>query len=638
MGLMNFLEPFATGYLEASVDRMQALAEAKAKKQELEDKYRLEETLQINLQNNRFENEADLLTAEKENKKQTVTDILNAEGMSPELQIMLAPYTTDLQTYNSFLEQNGYKGYGWFKEPVPFVERDSAGINIYEGMTFENFILSENKKALDTKEKDTQNNLTSSGGVLDGQPNTAKTLISSSMAEEAIGTATTVQSPFPSSFDEQTTEQLNLAQVEKTGELPQEDIDRGFEGVTIPFSKFNIKRIANISNAERESRARNINRELAIAGGFEGKIIITDQGLDTSKLLGFDLAKWNTLQNLAIDIVRTTEEDQGIYLDSKEVVQQAIAKQAEIERTYVEHSNGVLNPIHDLAVKAGVVSAEDAILYTIYEDITNMNPTEIKYYMQYANNIGGKEGARIIKLINSPEFQKADGFDDIATRIDDAVIGSINLDFEDIYDDDGELIQKGKDFDKDDSIFTEGSAGEKIEEDLFGETTADPDKKKIITPKVEDGITTYDLSSINVGDDKVELPTITGTQRRDAIKTSDSITVKGENNEDIVYTLGSTVKIGNFIFKISDKAIQDGMSNTLEFENLGTEKNVPNNPNVVKLNQIKLKIKELNRLEKNLEKESTLPFGKKESREEKLNEINTLKQEIETAIKDLQGE
>ena len=84
--------------------------------------------------------------------------------------------------------------------------------------------------------------------------------------------------------------------------------------------------------------------------------------------------------------------------------------------------------------------------------------------------------------------------------------------------------------------------------------------------------------------------------------------------------------------------MNDGMSDSLRFKQIGTEKQIPNNPNVVKLNQIKLKIKELNKLEKNLEKESTLPFGKKESREEKLNEINTLKQEIETAIKDLQGE
>jgi len=633
MGLMNFLEPFATGYLEASVDRMQATAEAKAKKKELEDKYKLEETLQINLQNNRFENEADLTAIEKENKKQAVTDILNAEGMSPELQIMLAPYTTDLQTYNSFLENNGYKGYGWFKEPVPFVERNNAGVNIYEGMTFENFILNENKKMLDTKQEDTQNSLTSSGGVLENQPNTAKSLISSSVAEDVVGTATTVESPFPASFDEPTTQQLNLAQIQETGEIEQEDPDTGFTGAAIPFSQFNIKRVADISPPDRERRAGNINKELAIAGGFEGKITINENNqLDTSKLIGFDLAKWNTLQNLAIDIVKITEED-GMYIDSKEVVQQAIAKQADIERTYAEHSTGVLNPLYDLAVKANVVSAEDAILYTIYNDITNMNPTEIKYYMQFANNTGKERGKALIELINSPEFQKPDGFDDIANRIDDAVIGSINVNSDEIYNDDGELIERVDVVDA--PVFDEDSAGEKVEENLFGKTTADPNNNKIITPKVEDGITTYDLSSIDVGDTAVELPTVTGIQRRDAIKTSDNITVKGKNDEDIVLTLGNRVKIGNFIFEVSDEAMQDGMSDTLGFKQLGTEKNV-SNPKLIKLNEIKTKIKELNQLEKNIDKESR--FGIKKTKKQKLNEINTLKQEIETAIKDLQGE
>ena len=633
MGLMNFLEPFATGYLEASVDRMQATAEAKAKKKELEDKYKLEETLQINLQNNRFENEADLTAIEKENKKQAVTDILNAEGMSPELQIMLAPYTKDLQTYNSFLENSGYKGYGWFKEPVPFVERNNAGVNIYEGMTFENFILSENKKMLDTKQEDTQNSLTSSGGVLENQPNTAKSLISSSVAEDVVGTATTVESPFPASFDEPTTQQLNLAQIQETGEIEQEDPDTGFTGAAIPFSQFNIKRVADISPPDRERRAGNINKELAIAGGFEGKITINENNqLDTSKLIGFDLAKWNTLQNLAIDIVKITEED-GMYIDSKEVVQQAIAKQADIERTYAEHSTGVLNPLYDLAVKANVVSAEDAILYTIYNDITNMNPTEIKYYMQFANNTGKERGKALIELINSPEFQKPDGFDDIANRIDDAVIGSINVDSDEIYNDDGELIERVDVVDA--PVFDEDSAGEKVEENLFGKTTADPNNNKIITPKVEDGITTYDLSTIDVGDTAVELPTVTGIQRRDAIKTSDNITVKGKNDENIVLTLGNRVKIGNFIFEVSDEAMQDGMSDTLGFKQLGTEKNV-SNPKLIKLNEIKTKIKELNQLEKNIDKESR--FGIKKTKKQKLNEINTLKQEIETAIKDLQGE
>jgi len=629
MGLMNFLEPFATGYLEASVDRMQATAEAKAKKQEQEDKYKLEETLQINLQNNRFENEADLIATEKENKKQAVTDILNAEGMSPELQIMLAPYTTDLQTYNSFLENNGYKGYGWFKEPVPFVERNNAGVNIYEGMTFENFILSENKKMLDTKQEDTQNSLTSSGGVLENQPNTAKSLISSSVAEDVVGTATTVQSPFPASFDEPTTQQLNLAQIQETGEIEQEDPDTGFTGAAIPFSQFNIKRVAEVTNTERLSRDRNI--ATALSPNFEG-IIIEGDNINTSNLKGFQLTRWNTLTQFSNEIARTAEEDFAEFLTPNEIVQQALAKEQDIKDKASNHVNGVLNPIHDLAVKAGVVTRADAIEYTVYQDIVEMSPTEVQYYMQVASTLGDK-GNRLNAFINSAEFRQPDGFDDIANRIDDAVIGSINVDSDEIYNDDGELIERVDVIDA--PIFDKDSAGEKVEEDLFGETTTNPNNNKIITPKIEDGVTTYDLSTIDVGNTAVELPTVTGTQRRDAIKTSDNITIKGKNDEDIVLTLGNRVKIGNFIFEISDEAMQDGMSDTLRFKQLGTEKNVPN-PKLVKLNQIKLKIKELNRLEKNIDKESR--FGIKKTKEEKLNEINILKQEIETAIKDLQGE
>jgi len=630
MGLMNFLEPFATGYLGASVDRMQATAEAKAKKQEQEDKYKLEETLQINLQNNRFENEADLIATEKESKKQAVTDILNAEGMSPELQIMLAPYTKDLPTYTSFLESNGYKGYGWFKEPVPFVERDNTGINIYEGMSFENFILNENKKMSDTKEEDTQNSLTSSGGVLEGQSNTAKSLISSSMAEDVVGTATTEQSPFPASFDEQTTQQANLAQIQETGEIEQEDSDTGFTGTAIPFSQFNIKRVAEVTNTERLSRDRNI--ATALSPNFEG-IIIEGDNINTSNLKGFQLTRWNTLTQFSNEIARTAEEDFAEFLTPNEIVQQALAKEQDIKDKASNHVNGVLNPIHDLAVKAGVVTRADAIQYTVYEDILEMSPTEVQYYMQVASTLGDK-GNRLNAFINSAEFRQPDGFDDIANRIDDAIIGSINVDSDEIYNDDGELIERVDVIDA--PIFDKDSAGEKVEEDLFGETTADPNKKKIVTPKVEDGITTYDLSSIDIGGTAVETPIVTGTQKRDAIKTSDNITVKGENDEDIIYTLGSRVKIGNFIYEVSDEAMNTGMSNSLTFNMIGTEKNVPN-PKLVKLNKIKTKIKQLNILEKNIDKKARGGSNKK-TREQKLKDINTLKQEIETAIKDLQGE
>ena len=42
MGLMDFLEPFATGFLEARVDQMDAIAQEKADKRKLEDKIKLE--------------------------------------------------------------------------------------------------------------------------------------------------------------------------------------------------------------------------------------------------------------------------------------------------------------------------------------------------------------------------------------------------------------------------------------------------------------------------------------------------------------------------------------------------------------------------------------------------------------------
>ena len=626
MGLMNFLEPFATGYLEASVDRMQATADAKAKKQEQKDKYKLEETLQINLQNNRFKKEADLLTAEKDNKKQAVTDILNAEGMSPELQVILAPYTKDLPTYTSFLESNGYKNYGWFKEPVPFVERDNTGINIYEGMSFENFILNENKKMSDTKEEDTQNSLTSSGGVLEGQSNTAKSLISSSMAEDIVGTTTTVESPFPASFDEQTTQQANLAQIQETGEIEQEDPDTGFTGAAIPFGQFTIKRVAEVTNAERLSRDRNI--ATALSPNFEG-IIIEGDNINTSNLKGFQLTRWNTLTQFSNEIARTAEEDFAEFLIPNEIVQQALAKEQDIKDKASNHVNGILNPIHDLAVKAGVVTRADAIQYTVYEDILEMSPTEVNYYMQVASTLGDK-GNALNAFINSAEFRQPDGFDDIANRIDDAVIGSINVDSDEIYNDDGELIERVDVVDA--PIFDKDSAGEKIEEDLFGEP-ADPSKKKIITPKVEDGVTSYDLSKIDIG--KSDISTISRMNKQNAILNTDSITVKNENDEDLILTLGSRIKVGNYIFEVSDEALQSGMSNTLNLKQLST-KDRKVDPNVAKLNKIKNKIKELNMLEKNIDREPR--FGNKKTSEEKLNTINILKQEIETAIKDLQGE
>ena len=66
MGLMRALQGVATGYLDARVGQFEAAAEAKRKEKELADKYKAEEAMRINIQNNeRIENNK-LLVAEKE--------------------------------------------------------------------------------------------------------------------------------------------------------------------------------------------------------------------------------------------------------------------------------------------------------------------------------------------------------------------------------------------------------------------------------------------------------------------------------------------------------------------------------------------------------------------------------------------
>tara|TARA_R100000655_G_scaffold7379_1_gene19973 strand:+ start:2021 stop:3733 length:1713 start_codon:yes stop_codon:yes gene_type:complete len=471
MGLMRALQGVATGYLGASVDRMQANAEAKAAQKELEDKYKLEETLRINILNAEIAAEKQKIELDKKDKANTVKEILDAEGMSPELQIILSPYTKDMSTYSAYMKDNGYQGYGWFKEPVPFVG--------YEGTTIEQFIIDQNNKNKEFNKNKISQNLIEQGGVLNGRENTSKVLIPSSMAEEEVGIATTIESPFPASFDEITTDQLNIQQQLRTGPLVDESENIGFSGASIPFSKFNIKKVADVSNTERISRDNQI--KTALAPYFES-VTVTGSGdnaaVNVTNLKGFNVTRWNTLTSFATDIARVAEETDGEFLSPTELVNAALAREQEIQDIAAKHLNSQINPLFDLAVKANVVSRPDAFLYTVYEDITSMNNVELQFYFANLQNIDKspekKDSMDLITDIKSPEFQRPDGFDDIANRIDDAVIGSINLDFEDIYNDDGELIQKGKDFDEDDSIFTEGSAGALLEKDLFGERTTEP--------------------------------------------------------------------------------------------------------------------------------------------------------------------
>lgn len=637
MGLMDFLiegaVPFATGALEG----LEAKAKAQNEKDAYEDQLKLQNVYSAQAYTQQKQTDYDFLEKENKIERNKVKEILDAEGMSAELQTLLSPYTKDFETYSGFLTSNNYNSPGWFKEFVPFIKRNEKGDNIYEGVTFENFILSQNKlknKLVDKTEQQTtiETDLTSSGGAFEGQSNTLKALTSSSMAEEAVGTATTVESPFPASFDKETTEQLNAAQIQETGEIEQEDLDTGFTGAAIPFTQFNLKQVAEVSNTERTTRDRAIGSALAVSGGFEGKIIINENGqLDTSKLVGIDLTRWNTLINFSTEIARDAEENNAVFLTPNEITQGALAKEQEIRKSVTDHIRGTLNPIYDLAVKAGVVTLSEAVKYTTYEDITAMNPTEVNYYMQVASTLGDK-GNKINEFINSADFKQPDGFDDIANKIDDAVIGSLNVENEGVYNDDGELILTDEDLNA--PVFDKDSAGAALETDLFGESTVDPDEIKIgepAVPVIKNGITTYNLPKIDA--DKITIPSISRTSKQNATLTADSITVKGEDGEDIILTLGSRIKIGSYVFEVSDEAIKGGMSSSLNFNQL-SKTEVRENPKEKLLKEIEKKIKNLNKQE-----EIALSPRTSDSGRQMINDRNVLlKTEIEELIKELQGE
>tara|TARA_R100001377_G_C3194403_1_gene111997 strand:- start:430 stop:2331 length:1902 start_codon:yes stop_codon:yes gene_type:complete len=633
MGLMDFLEksavPFATGVLEGLSDKAKAQNEQDA----YEDQLKLQNVYSAQAYSKQKQTDFEFLEKENKIERDKVTEILDAEGMSKELQTLLSPYTKNFETYSGFLENNNYTSPGWFKEFVPFIETNAKGDNVYEGVTFENFILSQNKLVDKTKQQTKiETDLTSSGSAFEGQSNTLKALTGSSMAEEAVGTATTVDSPFPASFDTETTEQLNAAQIQKTGEIEQEDLETGFTGAAIPFTQFNLKQVAEVSNTERTTRDRAIGSALAVSGGFEGKIITNENGqLDTSKLIGFDLIRWNTLINFSTEIARDAEENNAVFLTPNEITQGALAKEKEISQSVTDHLTGILNPIHNLAVKSGLVTDEEANLYNIYEDVTNMTTTELNYYRQVAYNNMGDEGKGLLDLLNSKEFVKPAGFDDIANKIDDAVIGSLNVENEGVYNDDGDLILTNEDLDA--PLFDKDSAGAALETDLFGESTPDPDKKKIITPKITEGVTTYDLSKIDIS--KITIPSISQVSKQNAMKTAtaDSITVKDENDEDIILTLGSRIKIGSYVFEVSDAAIKGGMSSSLNFNQL-SKTEVRENPKEKLLKEIKKKIKFLNKQEK-----IALSPRNSEDGRQMVNDLTaTLKTEIEELIKELQGE
>tara|TARA_R110000824_G_scaffold85032_2_gene211579 strand:- start:139 stop:1008 length:870 start_codon:yes stop_codon:yes gene_type:complete len=152
----------------------------------------------------------------------------------------------------------------------------------------------------------------------------------------------------------------------------------------------------------------------------------------------------------------------------------------------------------------------------------------------------------------------------------------------------------------------------------------EPDYEKPNVPiELKDGVSKYDLSKIDVG---TNIPIISSSNKQKAIHTSENITVKDSEGNDIILKVGDIIKGRNYNFVVSDEAMNSGMSSTLNFIQQTASKS---NPKLVLLNEIEKKIKILNEKER-----ATSNKGK----ELRIEQIPILKAEIEEMILELQGE
>ena len=165
MGLMRALQGVATGYLDARVGQFEAAAEAKRKEKELLDKYKAEEAMRINIQNNEITKNAELDAIKKqEERDRRKNDLLNL-GFTEEFIAAHGQYALGSDTNFSNFIKLGQDTYGiarWWDTPINF--GSSQGMNVQEhlmqsGDAFNN----------DTVKKETKNRVNIPDAIADNQ-------------------------------------------------------------------------------------------------------------------------------------------------------------------------------------------------------------------------------------------------------------------------------------------------------------------------------------------------------------------------------------------------------------------------------------------------------------------------------------
>ena len=416
MGLMDVLEPFATGFLEGKID----IAQAKADAQKEKDKLLAEEASAIRLYTAQARIEADFNEKLKlADRKLIKTDLLN-EGMSAQLlDIIPSRHLASTDTYNDFVT-NQYGGdLNWYKQP--FKKGD------YEG-TVGNYIILANQNF--NKTEDTKSNLTGQGGVLEGQNNTANAMLEGDKKEEP-----TLTTELPSMFTQPKELVETLEGISEDTETQQtvSDVDvPAFSGLGASADFFTGY---DLSTEEgKETRNQNIIKNIAQLGGFGDEAFTVVEGAYVPRMAIEDIEnkRYNSINELAIDWADAFYKQNGYSATGNDAVNAALKMNDEIKYLAEKHRDGKLDvDVYTELAQAGnlnVITVSQALEIQRYEDILKLESYDLGYMPRlYYREISGF----------NPTPRKPDGYDTFQDDLDDALLLSS---IDENYDADGEII------------------------------------------------------------------------------------------------------------------------------------------------------------------------------------------------------
>ena len=411
MGLMDVLQPFATGFLEGKID----IAQAKADAQKEKDKLLAEEASTIRIYTAQAKIQSELEEKSKLADRNLIkTDLLNEDMPAELLDLIPSRYLQSPATYNDFVKDNYGGDLNWYKQP--FKKGD------YEG-TVGNYIIFANQNA--NKIKDTKSNLVGQGGVLEGQNNVA-----GAMLEEPKLTT-----ELPSIF----TQPKELVETLE-GISEDTETERTISDVNVPaFSGLGTAEDFftgyDLSTEEgKETRNQNIIKNIAQLGGFGDEAFAIVEGAYVPRMAIEDIEnkRYNSINELAIDWADAFYKQNGYSATGNDAVNAALKMNDEIKYLAENHRDGKLDvneyPELAQAVNLNVITGSQALEAQLYEDLLKLKSYDLGYMPSlYYREISGF----------NPTPRKPDWYDTFQDDLDEALIGQISTEE---FDADGEVI------------------------------------------------------------------------------------------------------------------------------------------------------------------------------------------------------